>query len=48
MIKLGDFELADEIYDLDGYLDDCVGTPLYMSPDNWNQKYSFNSDVWYN
>jgi len=48
MIKLGDFGFADSKSINKAFFSTYAGTQLYMSPDVWDEKYSFNSDVWYN
>jgi serine/threonine protein kinase len=45
-IKLGDFGLAKRKTLNGSIFNTWAGTPLYMSPDVWEENYTYNSDVW--
>jgi len=45
-IKLGDFGIAKENSINKSLFSDMTSSLLYMSPNVWEEKYSYNSDVW--
>lgn len=46
-IRIGDFGIAKIFNQTKDLTDSMVGTPLYMSPEQYNsKKYGFKSDIW--
>jgi calcium-dependent protein kinase len=45
-IKIGDFGLSIQARGDVTLVDDIVGTPYYLAPENLSHKYCFTSDVW--
>lgn len=45
-IKIGDLGLSIEVDQTRVEVNELVGTPLFMSPENLRQTYEFKSDIW--
>lgn len=45
-VKIGDLGLSLEVNEKIVVVDELVGTPFFMSPENLLQRYEFKSDIW--